>query len=57
MACTCIFFRWATCLLDGAEDDDQDIPSELHHERFDGAPGAVWSAKKQCEVKSMSILN
>ncbi|CAB3240453.1 unnamed protein product [Arctia plantaginis] len=42
--------RWATCLLDGAEEDDQDIPSELQHERFGGAPGAVWSAKKQCEV-------
>lgn len=42
--------RWATCLLDGAEEVDLDVPSELQHNRFGGAPGAVWTAKKQCEV-------
>ncbi|KPI94766.1 A disintegrin and metalloproteinase with thrombospondin motifs 3 [Papilio xuthus] len=41
--------QWATCLLDGS-DDDEDIPEQLHHERFGGAPGIVWDAKKQCEV-------
>lgn len=41
--------RWATCLLDG--DDGSDTPHELQHERFGGAPGALWTAKKQCEVK------
>ncbi|KAH9641603.1 hypothetical protein HF086_009206, partial [Spodoptera exigua] len=45
---TVTFFRWATCLFDGS--DDLDAPSELQHERFGGAPGAIWSAKKQCEV-------
>ncbi|XP_013134598.1 PREDICTED: A disintegrin and metalloproteinase with thrombospondin motifs 7-like [Papilio polytes] len=42
--------QWATCLLDGSDDDDEDIPEQLHHERFGGAPGIVWDAKKQCEV-------
>ncbi|XP_030026870.2 A disintegrin and metalloproteinase with thrombospondin motifs adt-2 [Manduca sexta] len=41
--------QWATCLLDGAE-DDLDNPDELRHEKFGGAPGTVWSTKKQCEV-------
>ncbi|XP_012551184.1 A disintegrin and metalloproteinase with thrombospondin motifs adt-2 [Bombyx mori] len=41
--------KWATCLLDG-DDGEEDIPNELQHERFSGAPGAIWSAKKQCEV-------
>ncbi|XP_059048068.1 A disintegrin and metalloproteinase with thrombospondin motifs adt-2-like [Achroia grisella] len=40
--------QWATCLLDGG--DDLDTPTELQHERFGGAPGALWGAKKQCEV-------
>ncbi|KAJ8736459.1 hypothetical protein PYW08_007115 [Mythimna loreyi] len=40
--------QWATCLFDGS--DDLDTPSELQHERFGGAPGAIWSAKKQCEI-------
>lgn len=40
--------RWATCLTDG--DDGLDTPNELKHERFGSAPGAVWTAKMQCEV-------
>lgn len=42
--------RWATCLLDSGE--DLDTPNELKHERFGGAPGVVWGAKKQCEVRT-----
>lgn len=41
--------RWATCLLDG-EPDALDTPDALRHERYGGAPGRVWGAKKQCEV-------
>ncbi|XP_068626453.1 A disintegrin and metalloproteinase with thrombospondin motifs adt-2-like [Battus philenor] len=41
--------QWATCLFDGS-DDDEEIPFELNHERFGGAPGVVWDTKKQCEV-------
>lgn len=49
-------FRWATCLLDSSE--DLDTPNELKHERFGGAPGVVWGAKKQCEVcKRSSVLS
>ncbi|KAJ0182622.1 hypothetical protein K1T71_001991 [Dendrolimus kikuchii] len=40
--------QWATCLLDGG--DDLDAPNELRHERFGGAPGTIWNAKKQCEI-------
>ncbi|XP_026320254.1 A disintegrin and metalloproteinase with thrombospondin motifs adt-2-like isoform X2 [Hyposmocoma kahamanoa] len=40
--------HWATCLLDSGE--DLDTPNELKHERFGGAPGFVWGAKKQCEI-------
>ncbi|RVE49347.1 hypothetical protein evm_005962 [Chilo suppressalis] len=40
--------QWATCLLDGG--DDLDVSNELRHEKFGSAPGAVWGAKKQCEV-------
>lgn len=49
-------YRWATCLLDG-DDGEEDIPNELQHERFSGAPGAIWSAKKQCEVFRNTLLN
>ncbi|XP_063549121.1 A disintegrin and metalloproteinase with thrombospondin motifs adt-2-like [Cydia strobilella] len=42
--------QWATCLLDGQEPDAEDAEDELRHERFGGAPGQVWGAKKQCEV-------
>ncbi|XP_026731681.1 A disintegrin and metalloproteinase with thrombospondin motifs adt-2-like [Trichoplusia ni] len=42
--------QWATCLFDGGDDEDLDAPVELQHERFGSAPGAIWSAKKQCEV-------
>ncbi|CAH2050237.1 unnamed protein product, partial [Iphiclides podalirius] len=41
--------QWATCLMDGG-DDDEEVPHELRHERFGGAPGVVWDSKKQCEV-------
>ncbi|CAK1601860.1 unnamed protein product [Parnassius mnemosyne] len=40
--------QWATCLLDGG--DDEEVPDELLHERFGAAPGVTWDAKKQCEV-------
>ncbi|XP_013194658.2 A disintegrin and metalloproteinase with thrombospondin motifs adt-2 [Amyelois transitella] len=40
--------QWATCLQDGG--DELDSPDELRHEKFSGAPGAVWGAKRQCEV-------
>ncbi|KAJ2947773.1 hypothetical protein O0L34_g9553 [Tuta absoluta] len=40
--------QWATCLLDGG--DDLDTPHELRHDRFGGAPGTIWGAKKQCEI-------
>lgn len=51
----CKHFRWATCLLDSGE--DLDTPNELKHERFGGAPGFVWGAKKQCEVcTDLSVL-
>ncbi|XP_050670666.1 A disintegrin and metalloproteinase with thrombospondin motifs adt-2-like isoform X2 [Leptidea sinapis] len=40
--------NWATCLFDG--EDDLDTPKELQHNRFGGYPGAIWGAKKQCEV-------
>ncbi|XP_028176382.1 A disintegrin and metalloproteinase with thrombospondin motifs adt-2-like [Ostrinia furnacalis] len=40
--------QWATCLFDGA--DDLDTPNELKHEKFGEAPGAIWNAKKQCEI-------
>ncbi|XP_072937125.1 A disintegrin and metalloproteinase with thrombospondin motifs adt-2-like [Epargyreus clarus] len=40
--------QWATCLFDGG--DDLDAPDELRHERFGGAPGVTWGAKKQCEI-------
>ncbi|XP_049880503.1 A disintegrin and metalloproteinase with thrombospondin motifs adt-2-like [Pectinophora gossypiella] len=39
--------QWATCLLDGGDDE---TPEELRHERFGGAPGVIWGAKKQCEI-------
>ncbi|XP_073958021.1 A disintegrin and metalloproteinase with thrombospondin motifs adt-2-like isoform X2 [Choristoneura fumiferana] len=41
--------QWATCLLDG-EPDALDTPDALRHERYGGAPGRVWGAKKQCEI-------
>ncbi|KAL4716069.1 hypothetical protein ACJJTC_002834 [Scirpophaga incertulas] len=40
--------QWATCLFDGG--DEFDTPDELRHEKFGLAPGAVWGAKRQCEV-------
>ncbi|KAI5635750.1 metallo-peptidase family m12B reprolysin-like domain-containing protein [Phthorimaea operculella] len=40
--------QWATCLLDGG--DELDTPHELRHDRFGGAPGTIWGAKKQCEI-------
>ncbi|XP_053617820.1 A disintegrin and metalloproteinase with thrombospondin motifs adt-2-like [Plodia interpunctella] len=40
--------QWATCLQDGG--DELDTPDELRHEKFGSAPGAVWGAKRQCEL-------
>lgn len=37
--------------------EDLDTPSELKHDRFGGAPGVVWGAKKQCEVCTRPIVH
>lgn len=51
---TILWSRWATCLFDGG--DELDTPDELRHEKFGEAPGAIWNAKKQCEVSYTSTL-
>lgn len=32
-----------------------DTPHELQHEKFGDAPGIIWGAKKQCEVRTLVI--